>query len=97
MPPALKPSPGFTVGNLASIVTTLVSVGGLIWYLSAALQELRGKDTLHEARMERIEADVKVTKSDHDLLIEIRQDLRILRLQFEALTKRASLNEGFAQ
>lgn len=77
-----KFSQEFTAGNLASIITTLTAVGALVWYASAAITELRQKDMMHEDRLSRLEAEGVRSRADHDILIEIRQDLRLLRLQF---------------
>ena len=86
-----KFSQEFTAGNLASIATTLIAVGTLVWYMSAALADLRGTDALHSARIERIESDMGRSRADHDLLIEIRQDLKMLRQQFDAAPRRGNV------
>ena len=73
----------FTAGNLASILTTVIAVGTLVWYASSAITELRQKDQMHDERISRLEAEGIRNRADHDILIEIRQDLRLLRQQFD--------------
>lgn len=73
-----------TAGNLASMATTAALIIGAFWALSGRLTDLEGKDKQHELRIERIESDMGRSRADHDLLIEIRQDLKLLRQQFDA-------------
>lgn len=39
-------SPDITVGNIASIITTLLSIMGGVWWISGELQALKGHDQL---------------------------------------------------
>lgn len=80
----------FTAGNLASIITTFIAVGTLVWYASSAITELRQHDMMHDERLNRLEAEGTRARLDHDILIEIRQDLRLLRMQVENAVPRRS-------
>lgn len=76
-----------TLGNILSIITTVVGVVVAIVTATSAISDIRSemriKVTEHETRLIRIEADQKQSSLDHDLLIEIRQDLRQLRASFD--------------
>lgn len=85
-----KFSQEFTAGNLASIITTVIAVGTLVWYASSAITELRQKDQMHDERISRLETEGLRSRADHDILIEIRQDLRLLRQQFETQPRRST-------
>lgn len=77
-------------GNIASMIVTIVTVGTLIWYLSDALAELRGADQLFNLKIERLEADVKAARLDHEMVIDMRADLRVLRQYMDELIRRST-------
>lgn len=54
----------FTLGNLVSILTTLVMVGALVWHLSGRLSDLEGADKLHDQRIAQAEAKIIVSERD---------------------------------
>lgn len=81
MPPLPRMAPEFTLGNLLSMITTLIAMATVVYYTGSVISELRGKDLLHEERLDRLERSLERSDSDHDILIEIRSDLRILRQQ----------------
>lgn len=81
MPPLPRLSSDFTVGNALSMLTTLIAMATVVYYTGSVISELRGKDLLHEERLARLERSLARSDSDHDILIEIRSDLRILRQQ----------------
>ena len=54
----------FTLGNLVSIITTMVMVLGLVWHLSGRLSDLEGADRLHEQRITQAEAKLLVSERD---------------------------------
>lgn len=76
------------LGNWLSIIATLISIGGYIWLGSAALTELRAADKAQEARIERIEKEVERAKTDHDAIIEIRGEVKLVRQLVEQLAGR---------
>lgn len=82
---AAMPRNEVTTGNLLSIASTAILIGGLVWQQSGAMSELRGVDMLLASRVERLEQRQKQTDSDHDLLIEIRTELRQLRQRIDSL------------
>ena len=73
-----------TSGNLLSIAATGVSLATVLVSLSLAYGELKAQDEKFSLRIERLELQQKQNAADHDILIEIRSDLRILRQQVEA-------------
>ena len=73
-----------TSGNLLSIAATGVSLAAGLVSLSLAYGELKAQDEKFSLRIERLELQQKQNAADHDILIEIRSDLRILRQQVEA-------------
>lgn len=76
---------GITLGNVLSICATLVSLITIIVTMTLAYGELKSQDEKFALRIERLELRQKQSDADHDILIEIRQDLRILRQQVEAV------------
>lgn len=66
-----------TVGNVMAVLTTIV---GLIWMLA----EMRQTEALANHRITQVESQMKARDSDHDLLLEMRGDLKALR---EALAR----------
>lgn len=83
-----------TLGNVLSIGATCLSLATILVTISLAYGELRAQDEKFALRIERLESRQKQADTDHDILIEIRQDLRMLRQQVEAMIltpqKRAS-------
>lgn len=77
-----------TIGNIASVVATVMTVGTLIWYLSNALAELRNTDQLFNLKIERLEADMKTARIDRETVIDMRADLRILRQYMDEIIRR---------
>jgi hypothetical protein len=81
----------FTKGNLLSIITTLLTGLTIIVTLTLAYGELRASDQRHELRLARLEEQARISTADHDILIEIRGDVRRLAEKIEAMspTRRA--------
>ncbi len=80
-----------SIGNITSMVVTIVTVGTLIWYLSNALTELRGTDQLFNLKIERLESDMKTARLDREMVIDMRADLRVLRQYMDELIHRNNL------
>jgi hypothetical protein len=77
-----------TIGNIASVVATVMTVGTLIWYLSNALAELRNTDQLFNLKIERLEADMRTARIDREMVIDMRADVRVLRQYMDDLIRR---------
>lgn len=77
-----------TIGNIASVIATVITVGTLIWYLSSALAELRNTDQLFNLKIERLENDMKSARIDREMVIDMRADLRILRQYMDEFIRR---------
>lgn len=81
-----------TLGNILSIVTTLVAFGtvlvGVTLYIARLEQRFAVKDEEHDRRIVRIEADVSGLRSDHDVIVEMRADLKAIRSAIDKLDRR---------
>ncbi len=90
----------FTIGNAASIITTLVASGTILVSIAMAYGELKTKDAMHDLKISQIETKVEQAevraRTDHDLLIDIRADLKALRDVLERLLRgqRADAQNG---
>lgn len=72
-----------TLGNILNLITTLVGACGVIVAMTMAYSSLVQSDALFEQRLKAVEVDAARAKLDRDLLLEMRSDLRFLRLQVE--------------
>jgi hypothetical protein len=72
-----------TLGNILSIATTVVGFSGIIvtatMYIATLREQMNVKDRELETRIQRIEFDMNGVRGDHDLIIEIRADLKAIR------------------
>lgn len=83
-----------TIGNIASVVATVMTVGTLIWYLSNALAELRNTDQLFNLKIERLEADMRTARIDREMVIDMRADVRVLRQYMDEIIRRTQASNN---
>lgn len=80
--------------NGLSILATLGAAAGVIVTVSQYAADLDTKGQLLRQRVERVESDLATLKTkasvDHDLLVEIRADLKSLRVQLDRFERRRS-------
>ena len=72
-----------TAGNLLNLIATLVGGAGVLITMTMAYSALVQSDALFDQRLKVVEVDSARAKLDRDLLLEMRSDLRFLRLQVE--------------
>lgn len=76
-----------TLGNILSIITTVIGVSSAIVAVTsnvAAIREqMNVKDRELETRVIRLENDMASFRGDHDLIIEIRSDLKAIRASID--------------
>lgn len=76
-----------TLGNILSMVTTVLAAGGAIVgsviYVASVREQMNVKDRELETRILRLEADALVSRSDHDTIVEMRTDLKAVRKLLE--------------
>ena len=76
-----------TLGNILSITTTVIGVASAIVAVTsnvAAIREqMNVKDRELETRVIRLENDMAGFRGDHDLIIEIRSDLKAIRASID--------------
>jgi type VI protein secretion system component VasK len=77
-----------TTGNVINLAAQVVSLLAIVVGMTLAYAGAKQEIALLDQRVRSIEAHEQVRKNDHDLLIEIRQDLRILRSQVDAIAGR---------
>jgi hypothetical protein len=68
------------VGNIIAVLTTL---SGLVWMIA----EMRQNEALANQRIVQIEQQVKTRDLDHDILIEMRGDIKLLKQGLDRLDR----------
>lgn len=80
-----------TLGNILSIATTLIGFSSTIvmaaMYIAALREQMNVKDRELETRLLRLETDMGGYRSDHDLIIEIRADLKAIRSSIDKASR----------
>lgn len=80
-----------TLGNILSIATTVIGFSSIIvtavMYIAALREQMNVKDRELETRILRIETDMAGVRGDHDLIIEIRSDLKAIRSSLDKVSR----------
>lgn len=80
-----------TLGNILSIVTTVIGFSSImvtaVMYIAALREQMNVKDRELETRILRIEGDMNSVRGDHDLIIEIRADLKAIRSSLDKVQR----------
>ena len=80
-----------TLGNILSIATTIIGFSGIIvtatMYIATLREQMNVKDRELETRILRIETDMAGVRGDHDLIIEIRSDLKAIRSSLDKVSR----------
>lgn len=80
-----------TLGNILSIATTVIGFSSIIvtavMYIAALREQMNVKDRELETRILRIETDMASVRGDHDLIIEIRSDLKAIRSSLDKVSR----------
>lgn len=77
-----------TTGNGLSILTTLISAATVVVTVTLAYGKIDTRQTSAEMRLDRLERAALRAESDHDILVELRTDMKQLKAAVERLEGR---------
>lgn len=76
-----------TRGNVLSMLTTVVTFGvtlvAVVLFIADIRRDFEKKDQEHDVKLAQIERELGTSRADHDLIIEMRADLKAIRQLIE--------------
>lgn len=84
------PKPGVSLDRALELAAKVGAPVTLIVAAVLAYSSLKESDATTAEKLNKLEAEVTRARSDHDVLIEVRQDVRAIRAQIELLTRQGS-------